>query len=113
VRVVATEASDAARVHQALHKIVALHAILMRRAVGEMGETGFAQFVLFQLPIVRQLQSRVIAYCPVVILALDGIGERLALGMALDASVIGLDEILPRRIENIEQFGIGGMVAES
>ena len=50
VDVVAGEAGDAARVHQALHEIVALHAVLVRGAVGEMGEGGLAELVLFQLP---------------------------------------------------------------
>jgi len=43
MRIVATEAGDAAGIHQALHEIVALHAVLVRRAVGEMGEGCFAQ----------------------------------------------------------------------
>ena len=40
VNVVATEAGDAVRVHHALHKIVALHAVLVRGAVGEMREAS-------------------------------------------------------------------------
>ncbi len=50
VRIVAAETGDAARVHQALHEIVALHAVLVRGAVGKMGEGGFAELVLLQLP---------------------------------------------------------------
>ena len=38
VDVVATEAGDAAIVHQALHEIVALHAVLMGGSVREMRE---------------------------------------------------------------------------
>ena len=61
--------------------------------------------------IIRQLQPGVIAHRPVVILALDGIGQRLALGVALDAGVVGLHEILPRRIEDVDPRGTGDMVA--
>ena len=50
VNIMATEARHTARVHYALDKIVALHSILMRGAIGEMRETLFAQLVLFQLP---------------------------------------------------------------
>ena len=38
MHVVAAEASDASRVHQALHEIVALHPVLMRCAVGKVSE---------------------------------------------------------------------------
>jgi hypothetical protein len=55
VNVVATEAGDAVQVHFALHEIVALHAVLVRRVVGEMGERGLAQFVFFELPVVLEL----------------------------------------------------------
>ena len=50
VHIVAGETGDAARVHHALHEIVALHAILVRGAVGEMSEGRLAELVLFQLP---------------------------------------------------------------
>src|ERR1700722_10656334 len=36
VRVVAIRARDTSRVHQALHEVVALHAVLMRCSVGEV-----------------------------------------------------------------------------
>ena len=57
VHIVAAEAGDAARVHQALHEIVALHAVLVRRAVGEMREGGLAELVLFELPEILQLAA--------------------------------------------------------
>ena len=37
-------------IHFAGHEIVALHAILVRRAVGKMSERGLAQLVFFELP---------------------------------------------------------------
>ena len=53
--VVAAEAGDAARVHQALHEVVALHAVLVRGAVGKVRERRLAELVLFELPEVLQL----------------------------------------------------------
>ena len=50
VRIMATEASDAVRVHQAGYEVVALHAILVRSPVGEMGESRLPNRMLFQLP---------------------------------------------------------------
>ena len=47
VHVVAIGAGNAPRVHHARHEIVPLHAILVRRAVGEMCERLFTRFVLF------------------------------------------------------------------
>src|SRR4051812_31266128 len=65
----------------------------------------------FELPVVGELEAGVIAHRPVIILALDGIGEGLALGMAGDAGVVGLDVILARRIEDGLLDGIGDMGA--
>src|SRR5258708_4185066 len=48
VRVVTTEAGDAACVHETGDEIVALHAILVARSVGKMSEGSLAQLVLFQ-----------------------------------------------------------------
>ena len=47
MRIVAAGASDAMRIHGALHKVVALHAVLVARAIGEVGEGGLAELVLF------------------------------------------------------------------
>jgi hypothetical protein len=44
----------------------------------------------------------VIAHGPVIDLAVDGVLQRLALAVALDAGVVGMDVILPRRIEDFE-----------
>lgn len=45
---------DAASVHQALHEIIALHTILVGGAVCVVREGGFAEGVLFQLPVIAQ-----------------------------------------------------------
>ena len=71
MHVVAAEAGQAARIHDTGHKIIALHAILVCGAVGEMCECGFAQLVIFQLPVIRQIQSDLKSDRPVVSLALD------------------------------------------
>ena len=56
VRVVAAEAGHAARVHQALDEVVALHPVLVRRAVGEVRERRLAELVLLELPEVLQVE---------------------------------------------------------
>ena len=58
VRIMATEAGDAARIHQAGHEVVALHAVLVRGAVGEMGERRFAELVILELPEVARGSCR-------------------------------------------------------
>ena len=55
MRIVARKASDATGVHQALHKIVALHAVLVGGAIGKVGKGGFAEFVFLELPVVCQI----------------------------------------------------------
>ena len=45
MRVVAAKARHAARIHQALHEVVALHAVLVRGAVGEVRKSRFAPSV--------------------------------------------------------------------
>src|ERR1700722_9686977 len=111
VNVVATEAGDAAAVHHALHEIISLHAIFVRGAVGEMGEGGFAESVFLKLPIILQIQARVIADGPVVIFAFDRIGQRAALRVALDAGGAGRDVIHASRIENVAASGMLDMFA--
>ena len=76
VRIVAAETGDAARIHQALNEIVALHAVLVRGAVRKMREARFTELVLFEPPKIRKAQSDVEADRPVVVLAFD----RLARG---------------------------------
>ena len=42
VGIVTAKARDATRVHQALHEVIALHAILVRGAIGKMRERQLA-----------------------------------------------------------------------
>src|SRR5579863_2921320 len=67
MRIVATEAGHAARIHEAADKIVTLHAVLVCRTVREMSERSFAELVFLELPEVRQVQANVKANGPVII----------------------------------------------
>ena len=89
VRIVATETRDAARVHEALNEIVALHAVLVRGPVGKMREARFAELVLFKQPKISKIQPNVEADGPVIILSFDRIGQRTPLRMTLDARIVG------------------------
>src|SRR6202045_2877031 len=97
----ATEAGHPASVHNALHKIIPLHPVLMRGAVGKVREAGLAQRVLFQLPKILQAQTHMIADRPVVIFAFDGTHRRAPLRMALNARIAGLHIIHSRWTENV------------
>ncbi len=76
MHVVAIEAGDAAPVHHTLHKIISLHAVLVRGAVGEVGKSQFAKLVIFQLPEIPQIQPNAIPNRPVIIFSLDRIAQQ-------------------------------------
>ena len=101
VDIVATEATHAVGVHRALHEIVALHAVLMRGAIGEMSERLLTQLVFFQLPEIFKVHSHLKADRPVVIFAAKRIVERLSLRMALDANVGTLHGVEPGWVNDI------------
>ena len=75
----AGEAFYATGIHDAPDEIVPLHAILVSRGIGEMSETGFAQAMLFETPEIMQAQPDVEADGPVVLSALDRVGDRASL----------------------------------
>jgi hypothetical protein len=52
VNIMAGKTGYAARIHNALHEVVALHAVFVRCTVREMGEGCFAEGVVFELPII-------------------------------------------------------------
>ena len=89
MNIVTGEAGDAAPVHEALRKIVALHAVFVGGAIGEMCERSCAEGVFFELPIIAKICADLVADWPIVIFALDGIARRASLGMTLDAGVVG------------------------
>ena len=74
-------------VHDALHEVVALHAILMRRAVRKVVEGALTKGAVFKFPEILQLQTNVKPNRPVVIPSPYGISQRLSLRVALDAGV--------------------------
>ena len=55
VNIVATGAGNSVLVHDTLHKVVALHPVLVRRAVREIVEGQLSQRVILQLPEVLEL----------------------------------------------------------
>src|ERR1700719_3360715 len=109
MRIVAAKARNAASIHQAVDEVVALHAVLVRGPVREVREGGLAELVLFELPVVLKIFADIVADRPIVIFALDRVGERLALRMALDTGVAGMDIIEPGGIANIIARWLGDM----
>ena len=90
MHIVAVETGYSAPVHNAFDEIVALHAVLMRRAIGIVQEVGRrTERPFLQLPMVLQLRPNVIADGPIVVLALDWVRKRLPLRVALNARVAG------------------------
>ena len=74
VNVMTIETRNAAPIHHALHKVVALHPVFVGRAIRKIKKIlRFTKGVIFQLPIIRELQSQVIANRPVVIFSIDWI----------------------------------------
>ena len=53
--IVATETGDAACIHQALNEIIALHAVLVGGAIGEMSKCERTEHVRLELPKVREV----------------------------------------------------------
>ena len=109
VNIVTAKAGDAAGVHEALHEIVALHAILVRSAVGKVRERLHPELAFLELPEVAQVLTDLEADRPVVILTGDRISERLPLRMALDADVIRvhvielgwIDDVAPPLVRDV------------
>ena len=101
VDVVAAKAGHAMRVHGGRNKIVTLHAILMTGTIWKMCERRLAQLVFFQFPKVLQIQPYMKSDGPVVVLTLDRARQRLALGVALNTDVVGLNVVQTRWIHNV------------
>ena len=54
MHVMAGRTRNAVLVHDALRKVVALHAILVRRAIGEIEEGRLAQRAVLKFPVILQ-----------------------------------------------------------
>ena len=102
VRVVTIETGDAAPVHHALHKIVSLHAVLVRGPIREVKKIcGRPESMIFQLPVLSELPPYVVANRPIIVLAFNRVRERLSLRMTLDARIAGRDVIHARWTNDI------------
>lgn len=101
MRIVTRGTADFMPVHDALRKIVALHSILARSAVGKIVKVGLTQCAVLQLPIVSQWLSNRVTNWPVVVFALNRIVQRPSLGVALDTGVGVCQRIHPARVEDI------------
>ena len=69
--IVAIEARDSARVHDAGHEVIALHAILVRGAIGKMRESTLAELVVFELPEILEIQPHLETDRPIVVFPFD------------------------------------------
>src|SRR5271154_2197216 len=98
----ATETAHTVRVHCALDKIIALHPILMRGAVGEMSEGLLTRLVLLQLPEILEIHADLEAHRPVVILAIDRVTQRLPLRVTLYADISREHCIQPGRVRDVQ-----------
>ena len=72
-------ARHAMLVHNALHKVVTLHAVLVGGSVREVGERRLAESVIFEPPVVLEMETDAIADGPIVGFAFDLCLQRLAL----------------------------------
>ena len=79
VHVMAGSAGNTVLIHDALHKVVALHPVLMRGSVWEVRECCLTQGDVIEFPEVLQMKTDVVADRPVVSFALDLFGKRLPL----------------------------------
>ena len=79
MHVVAGEARYAVGIHLAGDKIISLHPVLVRGAVGEVSESGVAQLVFLQSPVIAELPGHVVTHRPVVVFSLNRIRQRAAL----------------------------------
>src|SRR6185503_1158422 len=95
------EAGHTLLVHLAVDEVIRLHAVLVRRTFREMREGCLTGLMLFQLPEVLQLETLMEADRPIVILTIDGAGERLALGVALQTGVVRPHEVKPCRVDDV------------
>ena len=88
VDIVASSAGHAMSVHHALHKVIALHPVLVCGAVSEIEEICLSKRGAIELPIVGQSKAHVVPDRPVVGFAFDQTRAWPTLRMTLDADVV-------------------------
>ena len=91
VYIVTGRTHDAVLVHNTLGKVVALHAILVRCAIGEIIESGLPRRAVLKLPEIPQPQADTVTHRPIVVPTFNWTGNRPPLRMATDARVISRD----------------------
>ena len=111
VHLMAIEATDLTVIHVALHEIVALHAVFVRCEIGELIEVGCAGLGVLELPVVGQSVACGEAHRPVIVAAIEGIGEGAALAVALNAGVVCADEVEFVGVDDVGPGGMGNMNA--
>jgi len=74
-----------------------------------MRERRCAKLVLFKLPVVHEVLSDFEADRPIVVFSLDRVGERLTLGMTLNAGVVRVHVVEAGRIEDVVAGRVGHM----
>src|ERR1700733_172185 len=88
VHIVACCAGHAMTVHHALNEIIALHTVLMRRAISEMREVGLTQRDVVKLPVVHKTKTGMTATRPVIGLSADESRTGPALRMAGNTGIV-------------------------
>ena len=97
VHLVAIEAPHLPVIHIALHKIIPLHPVLVRRQIGILKKVRSPRLQLLQPPVIHQPLARQKAHRPVVVLPRNRIRHRTPLAVALNTSVIASHIIQPIR----------------
>ena len=87
VRIVTAKTGDTALIHEALHEIIALHAVFVGSAIGEMSERLLTELILFELPKILEIHPDVEADRPVVVFSADRTLQWLPLRVALNAYI--------------------------
>src|SRR5262245_58177974 len=100
MHIVTTETGHPARVHQALHEVIALHAVLVAGRVGEMGKRRLAERVLFEFPEVPERAPLVETNGPVRVLPGDRVLHGLSLRVTLNTGVVRVYVVQTRRVDD-------------
>src|SRR6185437_14654185 len=97
----AVEAANSPMVHNALHKVVALHPVFVSGEVGVLEEVCDAGFQGFEMPVVGEPFARQETNRPVVVFSGDGALKGSALRVTLHADVVAAHKIESLRIDDV------------
>src|SRR5437660_5727268 len=96
----AARARDAAPIHEALHEIVALHAVFTRVSVREVQRLGLTDDVLVEAPEIGETHAGTEPNRPLEVLAVDRL-RRVPFRMALHADIDRRTRIQSRGIHDV------------